>query len=290
MIRYAVLAVLLIGVIPIFAQSPITFEINTKTLIPGQIVELTGTVDKSLINQPVAVEIRDSEGNVILIRSVTPDSEGNFSLKFKVPSTVKTGEIDITTNVESDGQTITESKSVVATVQPKQEEPKKEPIKPRCGSGTVEKDGMCVPDTATKKEQVKSDTSQGGGCLIATASYGTELAPQVQLLREFRDNTLSRTASGTAFMSGFNHFYYSFSPTIADLERENPTFKEAVKITITPMLYTVSLLSYFDIDSENEVLGYGIGIILLNIGMYFVIPAFVILKLKNRRYLNRISI
>lgn len=281
MIKYAVLAVLLFGVIPIFAQSPITFEINTKTLIPGQIVELTGTVDKSLINQPVAVEIRDSEGSVILIRSVTPDSEGSFSLKFKVPSTVKTGEIDITTNVESDGQTITESKSVVAEITPKQEPKPSEQVKPKCGDGTIEKDGVCIP-AVEKKEQTKS----GGGCLIATAAFGSELSPQVQLLREIRDNTLFSTSSGTAFMTGFNKVYYSFSPTIADWERENPTFKEAVKITITPMLYTVSILSYFDIDSENEVLGYGIGIILLNIGMYFVIPAFVILKLKNRIYLN----
>jgi len=111
-----------------------------------------------------------------------------------------------------------------------------------------------------------------GGCLIATATFGSELSPQVQQLREIRDNVILETESGTNFMSGFNEFYYSFSPTIADLERENPTFKELVKVTITPMLSTLSILNYVDVDSEAEMLGYGIGIIMLNVGMYFGLP------------------
>jgi len=126
------------------------------------------------------------------------------------------------------------------------------------------------------------ETSQeGGGCLIATATFGSELAPQVQQLRELRDETVLQTESGTAFMKQFNQFYYSFSPTIADLERENPIFKEAVKVTITPLLVTLSILNHVDIDSEQEMLGYGIGIILMNIGMYFVAPAIVVYRLRK---------
>jgi len=121
----------------------------------------------------------------------------------------------------------------------------------------------------------------GEGCLIATAAFGSELAPQVQLLREIRDNTVLQTESGTSFMTGFNQLYYSFSPTIADYERENPTFKEAVKLTLTPLLTSLTLLQYVDIDSESEMLGYGIGIILLNIGMYFVAPAILITKIRS---------
>jgi len=92
-----------------------------------------------------------------------------------------------------------------------------------------------------------------------------------------------QTESGSAFMTGFNQFYYSFSPTIADYERENPAFKETVKIAITPLLTSLAILNYVDIDSEEEMLGYGIGVILLNIGMYFVAPAVVIFKIKNRK-------
>lgn len=129
--------------------------------------------------------------------------------------------------------------------------------------------------------------SEGGGCLIATATYGSELSSQVQLLREIRDNVVFSTASGKSFMSGFNQFYYSFSPTVADWERQNPVFKEMVKITITPMLYTLSILNMVDVDSEQKILGYGIGIVLLNVGVYFVAPAVIIIILyraKKRKH------
>ena len=125
-------------------------------------------------------------------------------------------------------------------------------------------------------------TSEGGGCLIATAAYGSEMAPQVQFLREIRDNTVLQTQSGVSFMSAFNQFYYSFSPAVADYERENPVFKEAVKVGLTPLLTSLTILNYVDIDTEQEMLGYGIGIIMLNIGMYFVAPAVVIVALKKR--------
>ncbi len=124
------------------------------------------------------------------------------------------------------------------------------------------------------------DEEKGGGCLIATATYGSELAPQVQLLREIRDNSLLQTESGSAFMGTFNHIYYTFSPTIADYERENPVFKEAVKFAITPMITTLSLME--NANSESEVLGIGISLIALNLGMYIGIPAIVIIGIKKR--------
>jgi len=136
------------------------------------------------------------------------------------------------------------------------------------------------PEHATMTSEMQQKSS-GGGCLIATATFGSELAPQVQQLREIRDNSLLQTESGSAFMELFNQFYYSFSPEIADLERENPVFKEIVKLTITPLLSSLSLLNYVDMDSEVEVLGYGISLILLNIGMYFVLPVIVIHRVRK---------
>jgi len=143
--------------------------------------------------------------------------------------------------------------------------------------------GVCEPGTKLVEGVCKIvKEPNGGGCLIATAAFGTELAPQVQKLREIRDNTLLETNSGSAFMTGFNEFYYSFSPTIADWERQNPTFKEAVKLLITPLLTSLSILNHVDIDSEASMLGYGIGIIMMNVGMYFIAPIIVIIKLKKR--------
>jgi len=122
---------------------------------------------------------------------------------------------------------------------------------------------------------------ENGGCLIATATFGSELSSQVQQLRELRDNHLLQTESGTLFMNSFNDFYYSFSPYIADYERENPIFKEIVKIGITPMISSLSILNYVEMDSEESVLGYGISLIILNLGMYVGIPASVIVGIRK---------
>jgi len=138
-----------------------------------------------------------------------------------------------------------------------------------------------IKETILETTQETNSSEEGGGCLIATAAFGSEMAPQVQFLRELRDNTILQTQSGTTFMTGFNQFYYSFSPAVADYERENPMFKETVKLAITPLLSSLTLLNYVDIDTESEILGYGIGIIMLNIGMYFVAPALLVVSAKR---------
>ncbi len=133
---------------------------------------------------------------------------------------------------------------------------------------------------------------EGGGCLVATATYGTELAPQVQQLREIRDQKMIKTESGRVFLSLFNEFYYSYSPAIADYERENPVFRKVVSVVITPMLFSLSILNHVDIDSEAKILGYGTSLILLNVGIYFVAPAMVLAEIRKRLKLflsNKIS-
>ena len=118
--------------------------------------------------------------------------------------------------------------------------------------------------------QNNSSQTEDGGCLIATATYGSEMANEVQQLRELRDNQLLQTESGTAFMGAFNNIYYSFSPTIADMEREHPIFKEAVKLGLTPMLSTLAIMK--NAETESEVLGLGLSVIALNLGMYIAAP------------------
>ena len=138
----------------------------------------------------------------------------------------------------------------------------------------VVKRGGIELDRETVKVRVDDGT-----CLIATAAFGSEMAPQVQFLREIRDNKIMSTATGASFMTEFNQFYYSFSPYVAEYERENPAFKELVKIGITPML--TSLLIMSTADSDLEVIGFGIGVILINIGMYLVLPIFAIIRIKK---------
>ena len=80
--------------------------------------------------------------------------------------------------------------------------------------GEVLINGNCISSM-----QLGDGLGDGGGCLIATATFGSELAPEVQKLREIRDNSLLQTESGEKFMNSFNDFYYSFSPIVADYER-----------------------------------------------------------------------
>jgi hypothetical protein len=71
-------------------------------------------------------------------------------------------------------------------------------------------------------------------------------------------------------------------------ERFIPTLKGVgflahwfVKIIITPMISSLSILNYVYIDSEASVLGYGISLITLNIGMYFIVPAVAVYKVRK---------
>ena len=80
-------------------------------------------------------------------------------------------------------------------------------------------------------------------------------------------------------MSTFNDVYYSFSPVIADYERENPLFKEAVKIAITPMISSLSLIE--NAESESEVISLGLSVIMLNLVMYLGVPAIVVVGIRK---------
>ena len=133
-------------------------------------------------------------------------------------------------------------------------------------------------------EDIEQNT---GGCLIATAAYGSELAPQVQFLREIRDSTLLSTSSGASFMAGFNQVYYSFSPAIADLERENPVFRDMVRGVITPAMYAMNVMTLADPGSEASVLAFGILSIGIIGGMYVAGPYLTIRAVSRRAIQHR---
>jgi len=230
---------------------------------------------------------------------IDPNTQTKINIDFINPQTKKIQEhIDYTISVSKDGETvfgpIPLTHTSVGSV--------KIPIEFNLGEGIYTMDftieGILfqpIPPETVSFDILVGDVyaqptidnnkvdGENGGCLIATATYGSEFAPQVQQLRELRDNTILKTSSGMAFMTSFNQFYYSFSPTVADFEREHPIFKEFTKVTLTPMLSSLSLLNHVNIDSEEKMLGYGISIILLNIGMYIGIPIFGILKLYQSR-------
>jgi hypothetical protein len=101
-----------------------------------------------------------------------------------------------------------------------------------------------------------SFTVKKSGCFIATATYGSELSPQVQFLRGFRDNTVSSTFAGSSFMTVFNAFYYSFSPGVASTISDNGVLREAMKIILYPLIGILGLSSLiFSLFSFSPELG-----------------------------------
>jgi len=60
-------------------------------------------------------------------------------------------------------------------------------------------------------------------------------------------------------------------------------FKETVKIAITPMISSLSILNYVDMNSEMSIISYGTSLLALNIGMYFVAPVILITRLTKLR-------
>lgn len=133
------------------------------------------------------------------------------------------------------------------------------------GDGTFSRE-FVAPDVDGKEEFLVLAIVPGGsdselvtvqdrpfGCLIATAAFGSELAPQVQFLRDFRDNRILATASGASFMGVFNAWYYSFSPYVAEYERQQPWLQQAVRVAIYPLLgiLSVSEKAYSVMPSET---------------------------------------
>ena len=125
---------------------------------------------------------------------------------------------------------------------------------------------------------------QPSGCLIATAAFGSELTPQVQYLRNFREHYILSTVSGSAFMNSFNSVYYSFSPQVADYERDQPWLQAAVKTGLYPLfgiLNSAERAHFAASGGELGALASGATASMM-IGAVYLWPAAVSTKLQSR--------
>jgi hypothetical protein len=95
---------------------------------------------------------------------------------------------------------------------------------------------------ATAKQKSEAEKK---GCLIVTATFGSPLASEVQLVRNFRDESIVKSYTGSRFMPGFNAWYYSFSPQVSLYINEHPYVKPAMQVLITPILEIVLVAQTF---------------------------------------------
>ena len=96
-------------------------------------------------------------------------------------------------------------------------------------------DGETLSISAQKETSASFGGGDGGNCFIATAAFGSYLNPNVQVLRDFRDDYLSNNVLGRVFVK----FYYEVSPPIADYIRRDETLRTAVRFALTPLVYGV---------------------------------------------------
>ena len=130
-----------------------------------------------------------------------------------------------------------------------------------------------VPVPAQGAAPASPPAPPGGGCLIATAAYGTELAPQVQKLREVRDGTLLPSELGSAFMRPFSAAYYAVSPPAADVLREYEAARRAAALLAAPAVHAAGIAGMAEPGSDAEVAAYGIAALAAIAGIYSAAPA-----------------
>jgi len=227
--------------------SPTDLTANTKTDL--NIAFFDGFSGKQVVgNVKYDLKILDKNGNATFSmadlnaigavgsQSVIFPSDGVYTLEIDIKS--------ITTNGKTDSSRLGVARGYVVI-------PSTVPYTPPFTPTTT--------DTTTPPPTTNGNNQTGGKCLIATAAFGSELAPQVQFLREYRDNTIMATAAGSSFLNVFNAVYYSFSPTVADIERNNPFLQESVRAGITPLLVILQVAKISSVgDGELSILASGI--------------------------------
>jgi hypothetical protein len=133
---------------------------------------------------------------------------------------------------------------------------------------------------------VRSGNSTNSGCLIATAAFGSELTPQVQQLRLFRDGIALQTFAGSSFMNVFNAWYYSFSPQVADYERGQPWLQAIVKASIYPLLgilgASASVYNALAFNGELAIVAAGLTASSLIGALYFA-PVAAVIGMTNKK-------
>ena len=210
-----------------FSQTYMTVTVATdKTqYAPGETVTISGKVldnqSDPVIGAVVSIEVDEPPiyDSFIEVQSVSSDQSGSFTNQFVLSNSAPQGEYTIYVTASKGNLTVTQQTHFSVIQQT---------------SSTI--------SSATFSSQVStSQATPPSQCFIATATYGSEAAPEVKLLRNLRDREILQTIAGRSFMLAFNAFYYSFSPTVASFIASNPALKNSMRIVLYPLIGILDL-------------------------------------------------
>lgn len=163
----------------------------------------------------VSVQVSDAQDTPAHVSLVYTDQSGNYSDSFALSPYAPLGKYTVFASVSKAGLNNSQTQTQFTV----------------------------VAQITASTEQTSSATSQqqpSSKCLIATASFGSEIAPEVVMLREFRDSRVLQTQVGREFMIAFNTFYYSFSPATAEFISSHPNVRSLMKMALYPLIIILS--------------------------------------------------
>ena len=240
----------------------------------GRVANYTLSAEgQAAAEKPVAIKILSSQSrlDVLGVYFINVDARNDGSQKAITPLAVATL-YDKNGDVVAIGEAVAESDGRVTDLSPGQDAGFSIVVAERLQTYSAVRYSLVVDsdqylsDVTTFKAAGLGSSAQPSNstsrCLIATAAFGSELAPQVQQLRDFRDGLALKTMAGSSFMQIFNAWYYSFSPAVADYEREAPWLKGSVQVAIYPLLgilnLSTSVYGLLGFSSEAAIVGAGL--------------------------------
>jgi hypothetical protein len=125
------------------------------------------------------------------------------------------------------------------------------------------------------------------GCLVVTATLGTEMAPEVIFMRHVRDDMIGSNEIGRMLIVGWNNFYYSWSPTIAEIISNSKILRSASNVLLVPLIAVTHMTAviYSTVSLLNPIVSSIVAFLsaaVLSITIYLLIPFLVIHKIYNR--------
>ena len=250
----------------------------------SQVVTLIIIAPQDFLMQitPTSADVRNGSSTsfTITIYSLN-DFAGDVDLSVSVPvASGITGSISPSTVPVPAGGSAT-SKLLITTA----------PTAPE-GQGSIAVTG--TSDSLSKEVTVTMTVSPTAGlpCIIATAAYGSEIAPEVYFLRLFRDQSIQTSFAGSQFMNVFNAWYYSFSPTLAEHVKNNMVLRNVVQAAIYPLLGSlyVAQASYSSLSFAPELAVVVAGVVASSlIGVVYFAPITLLVVRVGRRKQIRIG-